>query len=119
MPDKLVSATLFATSWYGNNYDPGLSSVVDRRSKISYDLTGSWNQSPVGPHTQLLRQQDTYAAEQQGPWPATGRGPSSTGSNPETDNPIFSVEDARWYWSNLFFMNWRGAGQNVPRNKLV
>jgi hypothetical protein len=24
MPGKLLSATLFAASWYGNNYDPKL-----------------------------------------------------------------------------------------------
>jgi GH18 family chitinase len=121
MQDKLVSATLFATSWYGNNYDARLADHVDWLSVMSYDLTGSWNQSPIGPHTALLkiRKQDQYAAEQQGPWPFSGRGPSTGGASAEADNPILSVEDALWYWSNPFFMNWQGAGQTVPRSKLV
>src|SRR4029077_6903449 len=35
------------------------------------------------------------------------------------DNPIFSVEDSLWYWSNPFFVNWQGPGQKVARNKLA
>jgi hypothetical protein len=83
-------------------------------------LTGSWNQSPVGPHTSLLkiRKQDQYAAEQQGPWPTTAKG-TSANSTPMDDNPIFSVEDSLWYWSNPFFVNWQGPGQKVARNKLT
>jgi GH18 family chitinase len=120
LPDKLISATTFATSWYGNNYDPTLADYVDWLSIMSYDLTGSWNQSPVGPHTALnrIREQDQYVAEQQGPWPATARGPSGN-STPMQDNPIFSVEDSLWYWSNPFFVNWQGSGQKVARSKLV
>jgi GH18 family chitinase len=52
---RWVAATLFATSWYGNSYDPKLADQVDWLSIMSYDLTGSWNQSPVGPHTALLK----------------------------------------------------------------
>jgi GH18 family chitinase len=120
LPGKLVSATLFATSWYGNAYDPKLADQVDWLSIMSYDLTGSWNQTPVGPHTALykIRQQGQYKDEQQGPWPATARGPSNN-STPMDDNPIFSVEDSLWYWSNPFFVNWQGEGQKVARNKLV
>jgi len=120
LPGKLLSATLFATSWYGNNYDPKLADQVDWLSIMSYDLTGSWNQSPVGPHTSLLkiRKQDQYAAEQQGPWPTTAKG-TSANSTPMDDNPIFSVEDSLWYWSNPFFVNWQGPGQKVARNKLT
>jgi Glycosyl hydrolases family 18/Protein kinase domain len=93
---------------------------VDWLSIMSYDLTGSWNQSPVGPHTALLkiRKQDQYAAEQQGQWPNTAKGPTKD-STPMEDNPIFSVEDSLWYWSNPFFVNWQGPGQKVARNKLV
>jgi GH18 family chitinase len=29
MPDKLVSATLFGTSWYGNNYDPKINTSAN------------------------------------------------------------------------------------------
>ena len=120
MSGKLVSATAFATSWYGNSYDPKLADYVDWLSIMSYDLTGSWNQTPVGPHTALykIRKQDQYKDEQQGSWPLTARGPSNN-STPMDDNPIFSVEDSLWYWSNPFFVNWQGAGQKVARNKLV
>jgi GH18 family chitinase len=120
LPGKLVSATLFATSWYGNAYDPKLADNVDWLGIMSYDLTGSWNQTPVGPHTALnkIRKQDQYKDEQQGPWPTTARGPSKD-STPMDDNPIFSVEDSLWYWSNPFFVNWQGEGQKVARNKLV
>lgn len=55
MPDKIISAALFATSWYGNCYDPGLVEYVDWLGIMTYDLTGSWNQSPVGPQTALLK----------------------------------------------------------------
>ena len=41
LPGKLVSATTFATSWYGNAYDPKLADYVDWLSIMSYDLTGS------------------------------------------------------------------------------
>lgn len=121
MPDKLVSATLFATSWYGNNYDPKLAEHVDWVSIMTYDLTGSWNNSPVGPHTALhkIRQQETYAVEQQGPWPTSGGRSSGSASSPMVDNPIFSVEDSLWYWSNPFFVNWQGTGQKLARSKLV
>ena len=53
LPDKLVSATVFGTSWYGNNYDPHIVDHVDWLAVMTYDLTGSWNASPVGPHSDL------------------------------------------------------------------
>jgi GH18 family chitinase len=110
LPGKIVSAAVFATSWYGNNYDPKLADHVEWLGLMSYDLTGSWNSSPVGPHTALhkVRQPDVYAAEQQGEWP-----------NGPANNPIFSVEDALWYWSGPFYTNWQGAGQRLPRSKLA
>lgn len=111
MPDKVVSAAVFATSWYGNNYDAGMARDLDWLGIMAYDLTGSWNASPVGPHAALykIRDQEKYAGEQHGAWPGGG----------SRDNPIHSVEDAIWYWSNPFYINWQGAGQNVPRNKIV
>jgi GH18 family chitinase len=123
MPGKLVSAATFGTSWYGNNYDAALADHVDWLSIMTYDLTGSWDKSPVGPHTALhsirpestssIRQSDvyleSYAGEQQGPWP---------GGGPE-NNPILSVEDTLWYWTNPMFVNWQGEGQNFPRNKVA
>lgn len=124
--DLIVSSTVFGTSYYGNNYDSQLAEHVDWLGVMSYDFTGSWNASPVGPHTALhkIRNQDdasilppdvhrlyqeSYAAEQQGPWPGGGI----------KNNPILSVEDSLWYWTNPLFVNWQGAGQNVPRDKIA
>lgn len=117
MPNKLLSAAFFASSWYGNNYQ--LIDYVDWIGVMTYDLTGSWNNSPVGPHTALykIRDQKAYEAEQQGPWPLPN--PESTSSNPMRDNPIQSVEEALWYWTNPFYVNWQGAGQKMPRSKFV
>ncbi len=120
MPDKIISAALFATSWYGNCYDPELVEYVDWLGIMTYDLTGSWNQTPVGPQTALLkiREQSAYAAEQQGAWPANRKG-SGNETDPMSDNPILSVEDSLWYWTNPFFTNWQGKGPNLPRNKIA
>ncbi len=123
MPDKLVSATLFGTSWYGNNYDSKIADYVDWLAIMTYDLTGSWNESPVGPHSTVFKirnqdsakirnqefYQESYTQEQQGEWPGKGT----------TNNPILSVEDTLWYWTNPLFVNWQGSGQNIPRNKIA
>jgi GH18 family chitinase len=115
MPDKLISAAIFGTSWFGNNYDPRLADYVDWLGIMTYDLTGSWNASPVGPHTTLfkIRNQESYVEEQQGEWPG---GKDEAGN---FNNPIFSVEDSLWYWTNPLFITWNGSGQNVPRNKVA
>jgi GH18 family chitinase len=117
MPDQLISAAFFASSWYGNNYQ--LIDYVDWIGVMTYDLTGSWNNSPVGPHSALnkIRDQKVYEAEQQGSWPLPNS--ESTSSDPMKDNPIQSVEEALWYWTNPFYVNWQGAGQRMPRNKFV
>ena len=119
LPDKTISAALFATSWYGNCYDSGLAEYVEWIGVMTYDLTGSWNQSPVGPQTSLLkiREQEAYADEQQGKWPDSRRGKDS--GDPMFNNPVLSVEDSLWYWTNPFFTNWQGEGQGVKRNKIV
>ncbi len=120
LPDKIISAALFATSWYGNCYDPGLAEYVEWLGIMTYDLTGSWNQSPVGPQTALIkiRKQEEYAEEQQGEWPAN-RKSSANATDPISDNPILSVEDSLWYWTNPFFSNWQGTGQELKRNKIA
>ena len=96
---------------------------VDWLAVMTYDLTGSWNASPVGPHTALFKirnqesskirvqdsYQESYVHEQQGEWPGGGI----------VNNPILSVEDTLWYWTNPLFVNWQGAGQNIPRNKIA
>lgn len=133
MPDKLVSAAIFGTGWYGNNYDSQIANYVDWLAVMTYDLTGSWNSSPVGPHTALkkIRQkskepalvnhtgpfQEDYQDEQQGSWPPPRANKKS--KDPILDNPIFSVEDSLWYWTNPLFTNWQGAGQNIPRTKIA
>lgn len=123
LPGKIVSAATFGTSWYGNNYDPALADHVDWLAIMTYDLTGSWDKSPVGPHSALrairpeststVREadvyQESYLPDQQGAWP--GGGPA--------DNPILSVEDTLWYWTNPMFVNWQGEGQKVPRSKIA
>ena len=111
MPDKLISAAVFATSWYGNNYDPGMYASLDWIGIMTYDLTGSWNNSPVGPHTALykIRDQSKYESEQHGDWPSGGK----------KDNPIHSVEDALWYWTNPYYVNWQGRGASIPRDKIL
>ncbi len=123
MPDKFVSAAVFGTSWYGNNYDSKLADHVDWLGIMTYDLTGSWNASPVGPHTPIFKirdqesskirsqdfYQESYLKEQQGEWPGGGI----------VNNPILSVEDTLWYWTNPLFVNWQGAGQKIPRNKIA
>jgi GH18 family chitinase len=123
MPDKLVSVPLFGTSWYGNNYDSKIADYVDWLAIMTYDLTGSWNASPVGPHSALFKirnqdsakisnqefSQESYTKEQQGEWPGGGI----------LNNPILSVEDTLWYWTNPLFVNSQGAGQNISRNKIA
>ncbi len=123
MPNKLVSAAVFSTSWYGNNYDPQMIDHLDWLGIMTYDFTGSWNESPVGPHSNCSKiysadtadirerdlYQESYLDEQQGEWPAGG----------PADDPIYSVEDSLWYWTNPFFLNWQGGGQEVPRNKIA
>ncbi|BAY26635.1 glycosyl hydrolase, BNR repeat protein [Calothrix sp. NIES-2100] len=123
MPDKLVSAAVFGTSWYGNNYDSKIADYVDWLGVMTYDLTGSWNNSPVGPHSALFKirnqesskirnqefYQESYIQEQQGEWPGDGN----------VNNPILSVEDTLWYWTNPLFVNGQGSGHNIPRNKIA
>ncbi|WP_181383867.1 glycoside hydrolase family 18 protein [Streptomyces sp. NWU339] len=151
MPDKIVSSAVFGTSWYGNNYDPAIADHVDWLGVMTYDLTGSWDLSPVGPHTALLKirgqdtadiresdvYQETYLPEQQGGWPAPRGGTASAASRQSSpasrhvlypltadtenieNNPILSVEDTLWYWTNPLFVNWQGAGQGVDRGKIA
>ncbi|KUL24435.1 glycoside hydrolase family 18 protein [Streptomyces regalis] len=134
MPGKIVSAAIFGTSWYGNNYDPAVADHVDWLGVMTYDLTGSWDRSPVGPHTALLKirgkdtaeireadvYQESYLPEQQGAWPGPRTGGSaSPGADNMENNPIGSVEDSLWYWTNPLFVNWQGTGHGVARDKIA
>ena len=55
LPEKTISAAVFGTSYYGNNYDEKIVEHVDWLSIMTYDFTGSWRESPVGPHTALKK----------------------------------------------------------------
>lgn len=114
MAGKLISAAVFGTPWYGNCY-PTLTDL-DWIGVMSYDFTGSWNASPVGPHaaTHRIKLQRTYFAEQQGAWP----GPGGTDLGNSEDNPITSMEDSIWYWTNPNFRNWQGVGHGMDRSKV-
>ncbi|WP_030542877.1 glycoside hydrolase family 18 protein [Streptomyces albus] len=133
MPDKVVSAAVFGTSWYGNNYDPEVAEHVDWLGVMTYDFTGSWDRSPVGPHSALLKirsedtsdireadvYQETYLPEQHGSWPGPRTGTGGTEADNIENNPILSVEDSLWYWTNPLFVNHQGAGQKVARDKIA
>ena len=118
IPEKIISMATFATSWYGNCYDSTIYNYVDWVLIMSYDLTGSWNLSPVGPHSALhkIRDQYFYLNEQQGNWPS--RNNDTPTEKRIEDNPINSVEESIWYWSNPFYVNYSGKGQGIPREKI-
>jgi GH18 family chitinase len=115
--NMLISCAIMATAWYGNNYDAkGLADILDWVGVMTYDYTGAWNSSPCGPHSTIehIKDQKVYLKEQQGKWPAT-----ADGKTDPNDNPIFSVEDSVWYYSNPFWSNWQGMGQRANRTKLA
>jgi GH18 family chitinase len=102
MPTKLISAAVFATSYYGNNYDDGLGQYVDWLGLMTYDFTGSWNTSPVGPHSALYKV------------------PLNTYQGQTADNPIYSAQDALEYWMGFAPAAWNhDGGFNVPKAKLA
>lgn len=101
-PDKLLSAAVFGTSWYGNNYDDQLVDYLDWLGLMTYDFTGSWNESPKGPHSSLYKVPlDTYPGQ-------------------SANNPIYSAQDALEYWMGLAEPAWNhDGGFSVPKSKLV
>lgn len=101
MPGKLLSAAVFATSYYGNNYDDALAQHLDWLGLMTYDFTGSWNTSPIGPHAALYKV------------------PPGTYPGQSADNPIYSAEDALEYWMGMAPAAWNhDGGFNVPKAKL-
>jgi|GEM_PF-919609 len=102
MPTKVISAAVFATSYYGNNYDDAIAQHLDWLGLMTYDFTGSWNTSPVGPHASLYKV------------------PLGTYQGQSADNPIYSAEDALEYWMGFAPAAWNhDGGFNVPKAKLA
>ncbi len=102
MPDKLLSGAVFGTSWFGNNYDDGIALYWDWIGLMSYDFTGSWNQSPTGPHSSLYKT------------------PLNTYPGQSANSPIYSVQDALEYWMGIATPEWNhDGGFNVPKSKLT
>lgn len=101
MPNKVLSAAVFGTSYYGNNYDDAVAQYLDYVGLMTYDFTGSWNTSPVGPHASLYKV------------------PLGTYQGQSADNPIYSAEDALEYWMGMAPAAWNhDGGFNVPKAKL-
>lgn len=101
MPNKLISTAVFATSYYGNNYDDEVHNYVDWIGLMSYDFTGSWDASPIGPHSALYKV------------------PLGTYPKQSADQPIYSVQDALEYWMGLAEPAWNhDGGFAVPKAKL-
>lgn len=98
-PDMLISAAVFATPWYGNNYDADVVNYLDWIGLMSYDFTGSWDKSPIGPHSALYEVSSGYPGQ-------------------SADNPIYSVETAMEYWTGTW-STWQGSGQNVTKDKII
>lgn len=99
-PSMLLSSAVFATPWYGNNYDANMVEYLDWLGLMTYDFTGSWNDSPVGPHSSL------YDVDQ------------SKYTKASADNPIYSVETSLNYWSGDW-ATWQGSGHGVHGSKLA
>ncbi|CAL2087763.1 glycosyl hydrolase family 18 protein [Tenacibaculum sp. 190524A02b] len=102
MPNKLISAAVFGTSWYGNNYDGKMADYMDWIGLMTYDFTGSWDKSPIGPHSSLYKV------------------PAGSYTGQTADDPIYSVQDALEYWLGIAPPTWNhGGGLGVKKSKLV
>ncbi|CAL2084522.1 conserved protein of unknown function precursor containing a T9SS type A C-terminal secretion signal. Putative glycoside hydrolase, family 18 [Tenacibaculum sp. 190524A02b] len=102
MPNKLITAAVFGTSWYGNNYDAKMADYMDWIGLMTYDFTGSWDKSPIGPHSSLYKV------------------PERTYTGQSANDPIYSVQDALEYWMGIAEPVWNHAGGlGVKKNKLV
>ncbi|MBI3883143.1 MAG: hypothetical protein HY305_02735 [Sphingobacteriales bacterium] len=101
MPTKILSAAVFGTSYYGNNYDDTMAQYLDYIGLMTYDFTGSWNTSPIGPHSSLYKL------------------PLGSYTGQTVDNPIYAAQDALEFWMGLAAPAWNhDGGFNVPKAKL-
>ncbi|MGB0524615.1 MAG: Ig-like domain-containing protein [Flammeovirgaceae bacterium] len=101
MPNKLITAAVFGTSWYGNNYDDEMVQYMDWLGLMTYDFTGSWDASAVGPHSSLYKVPSGYQGQ-------------------SANNPIYSAEDALEYWMGFAEPAWNhDGGFAVPKAKLA
>ncbi|HAA20877.1 MAG TPA: hypothetical protein DCP28_19750, partial [Cytophagales bacterium] len=101
MPNKLITAAVFGTSWYGNNYDDEMVQYMDWLGLMTYDFTGSWDASAVGPHSSLYKVPGGYTGQ-------------------SANNPIYSAEDALEYWMGFAEPAWNhDGGFAVPKAKLA
>ncbi len=100
-PDIILSSVVFGTGWYGNNYDEAMAEYLDWIGIFTYDLTGSWDETPFGPHGALRKLPlNSY--------------PSQT-----ADNPIYSAEEILEYWMGIATPVWNhDGGFDIERNKL-
>ncbi|OED34940.1 hypothetical protein AB832_06650 [Flavobacteriaceae bacterium (ex Bugula neritina AB1)] len=100
-PDMLLSSVVFGTAWYGNNYDEEMADYLDWIGIFTYDFTGSWNETPFGPHGALRKL------------------PLNTYPNQSADNPIASGEEVLEYWMGIAEPVWNhDGGFDIERNKL-
>ncbi|NME67751.1 glycosyl hydrolase family 18 protein [Flammeovirga aprica] len=99
-PSMLLSSAVFATPWYGNNYDADFVEYLDWLGLMTYDFTGSWSDSPIGPHSSLYDVDNSKYAKA------------------SADNPIYSVETSLEYWSGNW-STWQGSGHGVNKSKLT
>jgi GH18 family chitinase/chitodextrinase len=101
MPTKLLSCAVFGTAYYGNNYDDAIAQYADWMGLMTYDFTGSWNTSPIGPHSSLYKV------------------PLNTYQGQTADSPILSAQDALEYWMGMAEPAWNhDGGFAVPKAKL-
>ena len=119
MPESTLSACVPAMPRVARLLDPGVAAYLDWVGLMAYDFTGPRDDSPVGPPAALRKLSDprNLIAEQQGSWPRRNGGDPT--ADPVVDNPIVSVEEALWYWTNPDYTDRFGPGAKVPRAKVV
>lgn len=101
LPDKTISCAVFATANYGNNYDDAMAQYMNWVGLMTYDFTGSWSKSPIGPHSSLYKVAQGYEGQSDA-------------------NPIYSVQDGLEFWMGMAPPAWNhDGGFNVPKSKLV